>query len=385
MKKRVLVFISFSVFLFSNIACSTGEKSIKIDDEIILHPRLKESFIINISNLSDTVNLLKNIVVKPKIYVQYIINNSSKTITVKPISQFEELTKYEVTIKDRNKLFKQIFLTGPDTYISIFNEKSTPKLWLESGIMLYGFDSIPILKYHDKYVINPTTICQFALACYDDYIQNNNQISKKYFMKQVDYLAGNNITIGDGIGFAYNYMSKGITPPWYSALAQGQAASVFVRAFFLTHENKYLELAKKSINYMIAKYPHGTLNLTSDGLLWLEEYPKIPQSSVLNGFVFSIFGLIDYAKLFPDDDEVVSITKECLKSLRKSIPKYDTGKWLIYDMTFKDEVNYHYMGMQTLQMKQLYKASKDKTFLKYYYKWEKYFCWKDWKYDEYEK
>jgi len=383
MKKRILVIIAISAFLLSNTACSTGEKSFKIDDEMPLHLRLNDSYSFYTGSLADTVELLKNINIKPDIKTLFFYNDSSKTISIKPVTQFEELTQYEVTIKDGRNKIKHNFLTGPDTYLSLFNEKSTPELWLKSGIMLYGYDSIPIIKYNEKYVINPTTICQLALSCYDDYIVNNNPISRKYFIKQVDYLAANYITFGDGIAFAYNYKAKGITPPWYSALAQGQAASVFVRAFFLTHDNKYLGLAKKAINYMTAKYPHGTLNLTSDGLLWLEEYPKIPQSSVLNGFVFSIFGLIDYAKLFPDDKEVVKMTKECLKSLRKGIPKYDTGKWLIYDMTFKDEVNYHYMGMQTLQMKQLYKATKDQTFLKYYHKWEKYFCWEDWINDDY--
>jgi len=379
MKKIIFIVLGLSVIFLWFIACSLSKKTTSgvFKNEIILHPRLTDSIVIYVDDISVSKELLKNIKIEPKINVRYLNDIYKKTITIFPVPQFEELTKYKISIFDEQKTLIYNYLTGPDLCIFL-STKHKPKAWLESSIMKYDGDSIPLVNYSGKYEVNPTTICQFAMSCYDDYIQNNNQISKNYFLRQVKYLADNHIDFAEGIAFPYNFSAQGMIAPWYSALAQGHAASMFVRAYFLTNDIKYLDMAKKSINYMIARYPNGTLNYTAENFVWLEEYPKNPPSSVLNGFVSAIFGLIDYSKLYPNDTAVANCVKYCLISLKTDIHLYDTGNWLIYDRSTKNNVNNNYIGMQTLQMKQLYKATKDTAFLNYYYKWEKYFNWEDW-------
>jgi len=378
MKNLVFILSFVSIALMLVVSCTTRKNTNAYKNDLIFHKKLSDSIVIDISNLAHKRSIIKHVSIDPLINVTYTLDKNKKTIFIKPVTKFEELTKYTVTIKSGRKYYKYNFLTAPDKYITLTNLKCSPKTWLDSKTMKFSKDSVPTIKMKDKYVINPTTICQFAISCYDDYILNNNPISKNYFLKQVDYLTKNNTKMADGIGFPYYFETQSLKPPWFSALAQGQAVSVFVRAFFLTKDSTYLALAKKSINYMISKFPDGTLNYTSDSLVWLEEYPKKTPSSVLNGYVFSIFGLIEYSKLFPEDTVVSKITRTCLNALKKGIPFYDTGKWLIYDRERKSMVSYHYMGMQVNQMMQMYQTTKDTAFLNLYNKWEKYINWDEW-------
>src|SRR3954470_23052694 len=70
----------------------------------------------------------------------------------------------------------------------------------------------------------------------------------------------------------------GLSPGWSSALAQGQAGSVFVRAHLATGEDRYGELAVRAVEPFL-----GASELVSDGPI-LEEAPSDPPSHVLNGW-----------------------------------------------------------------------------------------------------
>jgi hypothetical protein len=117
----------------------------------------------------------------------------------------------------------------------------------------------------------------------------------------------------------------GLAPGWSSALAQGQAASAFVRAHLSTGDDRYAELALRAVEPFLA----GS-ELVSGGPI-LEEAPSDPPSHVLNGWMSALWGLWD-VQLGLDDVRARSTFEASLACLRSSLPSYDTGWWTLYSL-----------------------------------------------------
>lgn len=82
--------------------------------------------------------------------------------------------------------------------------------------------------------------------------------------------------------------------PWYSSLAQGEAASLLVRAAEVLARPQLLELADRLVEPLLD--PESPLvEPTSEGPV-LQEYPTDPPAHVLNGWITSLFGLYDVAE-----------------------------------------------------------------------------------------
>jgi D-glucuronyl C5-epimerase-like protein len=88
--------------------------------------------------------------------------------------------------------------------------------------------------------------------------------------------------------------------PWYSAMAQGQATSLFARLADATGETRWRDAADHAFASLQFGYsatePWATWR-DGNGMLWLEEYPGPTMSTsgrVLNGHLFATYGVWDY-------------------------------------------------------------------------------------------
>src|SRR4051794_357718 len=116
-----------------------------------------------------------------------------------------------------------------------------------------------------------------------------------------------------------------LAPGWSSALAQGQAGSVFVRAHLASGEDRYAELALAAVEPFLA-----ASELVSAGPV-LEEAPSDPPSHILNGWMSALWGLWDAALGLdhaPSRDRFAA-SVDCL---REYLPRYDTGWWTLYSL-----------------------------------------------------
>jgi hypothetical protein len=82
-----------------------------------------------------------------------------------------------------------------------------------------------------------------------------------------------------------------LAPPWHSALAQGEAASLAVRAAAALARPELLALARRlaaplldPASPLVVETPEGPV---------LQEYPTRPPAHVLNGWIASLWGLHD--------------------------------------------------------------------------------------------
>jgi heparosan-N-sulfate-glucuronate 5-epimerase len=116
----------------------------------------------------------------------------------------------------------------------------------------------------------------------------------------------------------------------YSAMAQGELMSVLVRAFPATGEEIYLRAARQALTPMLTPIGEGgTSWLAPEGLV-LEEIPyKVPKT-ILNGWIFALYGLHDLT-LVDDSKDARDALNASLDALTARLHMYDAGYWSFYD------------------------------------------------------
>jgi heparosan-N-sulfate-glucuronate 5-epimerase len=121
-----------------------------------------------------------------------------------------------------------------------------------------------------------------------------------------------------------------LDPPWYSALAQGEAASLLVRASASLDEPSFLDDAVRTVESLLDD-KLGLVRETPAGPI-LQEYPTSPPSDVLNGWIFALWGLYDVASA-TGDERARTAFEQGTNTLAHMLPAYDIGfDWSRYDL-----------------------------------------------------
>ncbi|HET9999910.1 MAG TPA: glycosyltransferase [Ktedonobacteraceae bacterium] len=112
-----------------------------------------------------------------------------------------------------------------------------------------------------------------------------------------------------------------------SALVQGQAISVLVRAFALIGESDFLDCARRALRTFERDVLDGGVSTPMPGNgLYFEEFGVYPASHTLEGMIFAMLALDDYLKL-QDDASLLSLFARAHDSLHSFLPEFDTGYW----------------------------------------------------------
>ena len=260
-----------------------------------------------------------------------------------------------------------------DHYYLDFSSKYVyPGRFDESGV--------PIYEFPDKRAIyHPIVICQYALGLYENLHRSNysDKTSEKRFLIQADWLLKSGVKTEKGIVWYVDYIIEeyGLYPPWFSALAQGEALSVLTRAYKITGNSEYLNICEKAIvPFTLPVIAGGLVNKFKDIPVY-EEYPSPKRTvAVLNGFMFSLFGLYDYY-LISKNSLAKKLFDEGIISLIKILPFYDKKYWSSYYLfeyprSYTASYTYHNIMMQ--QLKVFSFITDIEIFTNYYNRWESY-------------
>ncbi len=176
----------------------------------------------------------------------------------------------------------------------------------------------------------PTTITQFGLGCWDLYLETGSTVmaqraglAGKWLVDHVDQRGGWH-ALGD--------LGTRQPGPLYSAMVQGQAASLLLRLAAAGYGESYRQVAEKALELMLVDVRDGGTARRVKGRLFLEEDVTGRHVSILNGWVFAIFGLYDgvLATSRPDFQEALDGT---VLTLASTLEQYDAGFWSLYDLS----------------------------------------------------
>ena len=177
---------------------------------------------------------------------------------------------------------------------------------------------------------NPTRIAAYALAHYNRYLRTGQEVHRRTFFRMADWF----LQAPEG-RWVYTYPWGDLTPPWISAMAQGEGISVLVRAWVLSGDERYLAKARQALQPLLLPLEQGGVrSALEDGSPFLEEYPTRPPDHVLNGFLYALIGLVDLQQVRADWVAPVDL-EALLDTLERHLDWWDTGFWSVYDLGYR--------------------------------------------------
>ncbi|MFF8973589.1 D-glucuronyl C5-epimerase family protein [Streptomyces sp. NPDC014995] len=130
----------------------------------------------------------------------------------------------------------------------------------------------------------------------------------------------------------------GVRPGWYSAMAQGLAVSVMLRGYAMTGERSFLDASKGAAELMLRPLDAGGCSHYDQlGRPFPEECPSDPVSHILNGAVFSLFGLCELSRFQGGTGH-----ERVADRLRDSLAAFDLGYWTRYDLRHTAPASFAY-------------------------------------------
>jgi heparosan-N-sulfate-glucuronate 5-epimerase len=198
-------------------------------------------------------------------------------------------------------------------------------------------------------------IAQWGLGAYDRYLLGEGELWLEAATKAARYVAdqqGPEGRLRGGWPEPRPPHTFRTGTNWLSAMAQGQCASLLVRIGSETGEDRLLESARIGLEPMrVPTKEGGVLARLGDGI-FLEEYPTDPPSFVLNGGIFSLWGVYDVWRA-AGDDAAGAMFAEALETLSADVGRWDTGFWSRYDLYPHPIVNVASVSYHTLHIDQL--------------------------------
>lgn len=172
-----------------------------------------------------------------------------------------------------------------------------------------------------------TTIVQKAIGHWDKWLLAQSELDKDEFLKICWWL----VAIQDDQGGWPVWSDLGLSlPSPYSAMTQGECISAFVRAWKLTDDEQFVKAAQRALELLIRPLDIGGPAVVESGELYLEEMPSYPRSSILNGWIYALFGIRDFWLAF-DDSRAWSLFNRSLDTLKHHLSDFDAGFWSFYD------------------------------------------------------
>lgn len=145
---------------------------------------------------------------------------------------------------------------------------------------------------------------------------------------------------GTFTAWEYYFRFGGGSPPWTSGLSQGTAIQALSRASQLLGRPDYLAVASDALGVFEAAPPTGVRISNAGGSHYLI-YSFNPHLLVLNGFLQSVIGLHDYARISADP-RGQALYEAGERAAARSVPAFDTGAWSLYARRGREsDLGYH--------------------------------------------
>jgi hypothetical protein len=146
-----------------------------------------------------------------------------------------------------------------------------------------------------------------------------------------------------GVAWEYDFPYRDGAAPWVSSLAQGTALQALGRAAKRLHrEADIFPVTSRALTIFQVDAPEGVRVPVGAGVHYAQ-YSFDPDLRILNGFIQSLVGLYDYARL-AGDATASQLFSEGVARAREEVPTYDTGAWSLYSrgsVTHESDLNYH--------------------------------------------
>jgi len=255
----------------------------------------------------------------------------------------------------------------------------------------FDAEGIPIIPtYIDveerKLIYYPISIGQFGLAIWHTYLKTGAEADLKRFLKIAEWFYDNAIS-DDKLGCYWltdvPKPAYRIPGPWKSAFSQARGINILLRAYQVTGREEFLQMAEKALYPFLFSVKEGGVIIFTPVGPFYEEYPAEVPVLVLNGMIFSLCGVYDYLRVFPEHVLARQIFENGVNTLVELLPRYDLGFWSKYSLCEADfhpevdpaTIGYHYLHIVQLEL--MYRITEKDIFREYANRWQGYVNWKN--------
>ena len=227
---------------------------------------------------------------------------------------------------------------------------------------LLDSDELPKLNLEGgKFTVFPVAIFQYGLGAYDLFLQSNEPRYERKFMQCVRW-AMNHI---DDKG-RWNNFSHYCPDYPYGAMAQGEGASLLIRGYKHTGNDEFLKAALEAIDFMLLSVEDGGTTKYHEDDAFLMEYTF--KGMVLNGSIFSWWGLYDYVVATDDNGRYKQMLEVTLQTLIRTLPQFKCSYWSMYSLDSLIASPF-YHNLHIAQMQAMYQLTGKTIFDEYAKRW----------------
>lgn len=205
-----------------------------------------------------------------------------------------------------------------------------------------------------KGAYHPVSIAQYALHRYEAIAQGDGG-ARDAFLAQVRYLSDAQQADGT-LRYAFEDASYGLQPGWISGLTQGEAFSVFFRAFVLTQVAEYLDRARAALKPFERSTADGGVTFIAQNDVFFEEMPAQP-THILNGHLCAAFGVWEAIVHGLATPQLRELHDAAIETLLRWLPRYDAGGWSYYQLAVRGDeprryvpITYHQLHVNQLHV-----------------------------------
>jgi len=258
-----------------------------------------------------------------------------------------------------------------DYYLKFHHSKEAEAIHLDSNNIYYvDYSKIKSLGVLNQKSYYPITIGLGSLRSLQAFKLTHDSLQYKIFIANSDWLCENIDSSGNWPTMHNKEIGNEVlVAPWPSAMSQGLGMSVLTRAYKTTLDSTYLISARKAILSFGRTIPEGGVRTNNKFGVFYEEYPLESNSThVLNGFIYSLYGLYD---LWCLDSNLLAkdYFEEGISTLKNTLPMYDLGNWTRYDLNPNKNLRNHwgycspwYQKLHVAQLKSIYLITEEKIF-----------------------
>jgi hypothetical protein len=167
---------------------------------------------------------------------------------------------------------------------------------------------VALFRYNGHWVYHPLVIARYGISLLHGYRITQDPAYLERAEVNAEFLLRSGVVRDGAKYFPYRFVyplfgnhSDLMRPPWYSALTQGSVLALFVRLQATTGDQRWRAAAdaafatflkrrmlKRPWTVFVQRWQHRRY-------LWFEEYPKKPPTQALNGHIYALFGVYEYA------------------------------------------------------------------------------------------
>lgn len=209
----------------------------------------------------------------------------------------------------------------------------------DDGEVVIHASGLPQVRDGDKLYWNTVTLSHFGLTMYGRLLAGD-ETARAPFFAAVDKLLELQSSNG---GFPYpsrQHRQTTLPDGWVSAMAQGNALSVFARAVQLKNDERYRRAGELAFANLMTPVSAGgsrtsmaTLDPSLLRYIFFPEYPANPIDYTLNGYMYALLGVYDWSMSESGSKaQAAQAFKDGMRTLDKLLPLHDVDGYSTYDL-----------------------------------------------------